>query len=106
MASAGGPTTGVLQVMIRSHVGGIVEDDLRFFVLWGIARPVPRAHLRKVQRLLAIDAELRRQMTNRSHVECGARRDTNGWRNICEWEALRARPPFVRPSKLNAGGIQ
>src|SRR6266404_7172809 len=84
MACAGGfddgrfallaPTTP--GVMIRAHVGSIAKEDLRFFPLrkgfdlWVfLLEPLLDqglvALLRAVQRLLASDAELRQQSTNR-----------------------------------------
>src|SRR6476646_6383759 len=84
MACAGGfddrcfallaPTTPC--VMIRAHVGGIAKEDLRFFPLRKgfdlrvfLLEPLLDqglvALLRAVQRLLASDAELRQQSTDR-----------------------------------------
>src|ERR1700704_4309098 len=70
-------------VMIRAHVGGIAKEDLRFFPLrkgfdlWVfLLEPLLDqglvALLRAVPRLLASDAELCQQSTNR----IGAHRDT------------------------------
>src|ERR1700692_1277530 len=69
-------------VMIRAHVGSIAEEDLRFFPLRKgfdlrvfLLEPLLDqglvALLRAVQRLLASDAKLRQQSTNR----IGAQRD-------------------------------
>jgi hypothetical protein len=69
-------------VMIRAHVGSIAKEDLRFFPLRKgfdlrvfLLEPLLDqglvALLRAVQRLLASDAELRQQSTNR----IGAQRD-------------------------------
>src|ERR1700691_1930475 len=74
------PTTPC--VMIRAHVGGIAKEDLRFFPLRKgfdlrvfLLEPLLDqglvALLRAVQRLLASDAELGQQSTNR----IGAQRD-------------------------------
>src|SRR6266403_167749 len=70
------------RVIIRAHVGGIAKEDLRFFPLCKgfdlrvlLLEPLLDqglvALLRAVQRLLASDAELRQQSTNR----IGAQRD-------------------------------
>src|SRR6202049_422929 len=70
------------RVMIRAHVGGIAKEnlrvfplrkgfDLRVFLLEPLLDQGIVALLRAVQRLLASDAELRQQSTNR----IGAQRD-------------------------------
>jgi pimeloyl-ACP methyl ester carboxylesterase len=94
-------------VMIRAHVGGIAKEDLRFFPLRKgfdlrvfLLEPLLDqglvALLRAMQRLLASDAELCQQSTNR----IGAQRDGALWNYRVRRRAFR---PGIAEQQTFAG---